>query len=116
MFEFSMSSLLMSVLFSNVLLILLYGIFRNTDFMMDIGHQLLAFFLGATLIRFLFPFELPFSVRLIMPEGISRIGVLINKARFPIGTKVFSIWHLFLLLWAVGCIIGICLFIRACKC
>lgn len=113
MFEFSMSSLLMSVLFSNVLLILLYGIFRNTDFMMDIGHQLLAFFLGATLIRFLFPFELPFSIIIRMSQKFSYPAVFIKKYRFSIWVWDFSLWHVFLLLWLVGSIIGTCLLARS---
>lgn len=115
MFDFSMSSLLMSVLFSNLLLILLYGIFRNTEFMMDIGYQLLAVFLAATLIRFLLPFELPCSVRIDMPEGFSWIAVFIKDPLFGIGTSNFSLWHVFLLLWVIGCFIGICLLVRSCR-
>lgn len=113
MFDFSMSSLLMSVLFSNLLLILLYGIFRNTEFMMDIGYQLLAVFLAATLIRFLLPFELPCSVIIHLTQKLSYPAVFIKKHRFSVGTWSFSIWHIFLLLWLVGCLVGIFLLVRS---
>ena len=43
MLAFSLSSTLMTVLFSNALIIFLYFIFRNTDFMMELGYRLLAF-------------------------------------------------------------------------
>lgn len=112
MFNFSMSSLLMSILFSNLLLILLYGIFRNTKFMMDIGYQLLAVFLAATLIRFLLPFELPCSVIIRLNQKLSYFAVFIKKRRFSMGAFDFSIWHIFLLLWLIGCIIGILLLLR----
>lgn len=113
MLHFSMSSLLMSVLSSNLLLILLYGIFRNTEYMMDIGYQLLTVFLVATLLRFLFPFELFCCTTLHLPQGISKVAVFIKDPILSIGTLRFSLWHVFLVLWLVGAIVGIYLLIRS---
>lgn len=54
MLTFSNSSMLMSLLFSNILLMILYLIFRNTEVMIDIGYKLLVLFIAVTALRFLF--------------------------------------------------------------
>lgn len=106
MFEFSMSSLLMSVIFSNLLLIMLYVVFRNTEFMLDIGYRLLTVLLVTTLVRFLLPFELPHNIRIDIPQEVSYIPILMKKRCFSIGTVNFSLWHIFLILWLIGILIG----------
>lgn len=107
MIPFSLSSLLMSILFSNILLILLSFIFLNRKFMVIIGYPLLTIFLIITFLRFVFPFELPVSTNILLPEWLSIAIIFLKEPHISMGTLTFSIWHLFLFLWSLGFVIGI---------
>ena len=61
MIHFSFTSVLMTVVVSNLLLAAISMLFRNEDVLAGIGFKLTAVFCVITLMRFLFPFELPFS-------------------------------------------------------
>ena len=111
--HFSLSSVLMSVLFSNIMLIILYFVFRNTDFMIRIGNKLLTLFLAITVLRFLFPLELPISRNILLPELISRFLIFVKSPLFTIRGFQISIWRMVLAVWAVGGIIGIIRLIRS---
>lgn len=105
--HFSLSSVLMSVLFSNIMLIILYFVFRNTDFMIRIGNKLLTLFLSITVLRFLFPLELPVSHNILLPEGLSRFLIFAKSELFTIHGFRISIWHITLMIWGTGAMIGI---------
>lgn len=107
MTSFSSSSLLMSILFSNLLLILVSIIFLNRKFMVIIGYPLLTVFLIITFLRFAFPFELPVSTNILLPEWLSIAIIFLKEPHISIGSLTFSVWHLFLFLWALGFVIGI---------
>lgn len=104
MIHFSLSSVLMTVLVSNLLLVLISLLFRNEDVLAKIGFRLTAIFCIITLIRLVLPLELPFAKTVIYPAAISNV---ISKVRhlhsilpgFPI-----SIWYIFCLVWLVGSI------------
>ena len=104
MIHFSFSSVLMTVFVSNLLLIAIYLLFRNEDILARIGFRLTAIFCIITLIRFLFPFELPFTKTLPLPLNISR---MISVLRHPYNIFPWlrvSIWNIFCLIWLVGSI------------
>ena len=61
MIRFSLSSVLMTVLVSNLLLIVISLLFRNEKILARIGFRLTAMFCIITLIRLLLPLELPFA-------------------------------------------------------
>lgn len=82
MIHFSFSSVLMTVLMSNVLLIAITFCFRNEKLLMNIGYKLMAVFCLVTLVRLLFPFELPVTVTLAFPRVISNA---IAAVRHPWG-------------------------------
>lgn len=102
MLTFSNSSMLMSLLFSNILLIILHCIFRNKKFMMDIGYKLLVSFIIITVLRFLFPFEIAYSTNINLPSTLSHIIICFKDPFINIGHYTLSIWHIFLIIWAVG--------------
>lgn len=106
MIALSMSSVMMSVVFSNLLLLVLYLIFRKTTLMMDIGYKLLKIFLAITLFRFLMPFEILITTNIFLPEKISRI---ITDAflvpHISLGGTALSVWQLFLVLWGIGILV-----------
>lgn len=102
MLTFSNSSMLMSVLFSNILLIILYFIFQNTKFMLEIGHKLLAMLIAITALRFLFPFEIACSTNINLPGSLSYLMICFKKPFIYPGNYSLSVWHIFLLIWAIG--------------
>lgn len=110
MLNFSMSSVLMSVLFSNVLLIVMYLIFRNTRLMLKIGYRLLAVFLAITLLRFAFPFELRFlSTNIYWPESVSyMITTIFLVPHIALGNVKLSLWQVLLAVWGIGTFIQCC--------
>ena len=104
MIRFSLSSVLMTVLVSNLLLIVISLLFRNEKILARIGFRLTAMFCIITLIRLLLPLELPFAKTVIYPATLSNA---ISKVRhlhniFP-GFWI-SIWYVFCLVWLVGSI------------
>lgn len=58
---YSFSTVLMTVLTSNLLIAVIVLCFRDRKIMLSIGYKLVLLFLGLTIVRFLFPVELPFS-------------------------------------------------------
>lgn len=102
MLTFSNSSMLMSVLFSNILLMVLYFIFRNTKLMMDIGYKLLVLFITITVLRLLFPFEIAYSTNIYFPQDLSNLIICFKTDFIRIGNHSLSIWHISLMIWAAG--------------
>lgn len=116
MLTFSSSSVMMSILFSNILLIILYFIFRDSRIMMEIGCKLLALFIGITVLRFLFPFEIPCSTNILIPERLSHILILCFKNTLVnIGCFHLSGFHILLIIWAIGSCIAMLRFLLACR-
>lgn len=104
MIHLSFPSVLLTVFVSNLLLIVIYLLFRNDEILARIGFRLTAMFCIITLIRFLFPFELPFTKTVILPVTISDIlSVLRYRYNFLPWLRV-SIWNIFCLIWLVGSI------------
>lgn len=73
MIQFSFSSVLMTVLASNLLLILVTLLFRNVEMLTRIGYKLTAVYCAITLMRLLLPCELPFTKTVLLPAGISSL-------------------------------------------
>lgn len=102
MIHFGLSSVLMTVLVSNLLLVVISLLFCSEKILERIGFRLTAIFCIITLIRLLLPLELPFAKTVIYPAAISNA---ISKVRhlhnvFP-GLWI-SIWYVFCLVWLAG--------------
>lgn len=98
MIHFSFTSVLMTVFVSNLLLIVIALLFRNEDVLARIGFRLTAIFCIITLIRFLFPFELPFTKTVILPKFMSdALSVLRHRHNIFHGFEylfgTFSVWY-----------------------
>ena len=103
MIHFSMASLLMSVLFGNLLLILIYFVFLNTKLMLEIGVKLLTVLIVAVFVRLIFPFELFCSTNIYLPEFLSRIIIYFQEEIiFSFYGHNITLWKIFLTLWLVG--------------
>lgn len=83
---------------------------------MEIGCKLLALFIGITVLRFLFPFEIPCSTNILIPEKLSDIMILCLKdTLIDIGNYELSGFHILLIIWAVGSCIAMLRFLLACR-
>ena len=101
MIHFSLSSVLMTVLVSNLLLVLISLLFRNEDVLAKIGFRLTAIFCIITLIRLVLPLELPFAKTVILPKVLSDV-LFIFRHRYNVCSWLrISVWDIFRLVWLV---------------
>lgn len=112
MLHYSFSTVLMTVLANNLLMLLLTFIFQRSKLMIKVGYRLLAVFTCFTVLRFLLPFEFPFAVRKPFPELISRGIVFIGNKRFNMDGFRFSLWQIFEVVWIIGILVGLFVYIR----
>lgn len=61
MVHYSFSTILMTFIASNLIIVLITVCFRCEKILLSIGYKLAAVFLVLTVLRVLFPFELPFA-------------------------------------------------------
>ncbi len=111
MIQFSFSSVLMTILTSNLLLILVTLFFRNEKMLARVGYRLTAVYCAVTLIRLLFPCELPFTKTVVLPSGISNLFSLLRHPYEVIPGIRLSVWEVFCFLWLGGSILYIALFL-----
>lgn len=98
---FSFSSVLMTLLASNLLLIPISLLFRNEKLLAEIGYKVMTVFCIATLVRLLFPCELPFTRTVILPTPVSNaISLLRHKHEFILGLQI-SIVTFLCVVWFV---------------
>lgn len=103
MIRFSFSSFHMAFLFSNVMILFLYLIFRKTKRIVRLGIPLLVFALCITVLRMLFPFELIFlSNNIYYPKILSLIISDFLHPCFFHGQ--LSIWSFVEIIWFAGII------------
>lgn len=102
--HYSFSTVLMTILASNLLIILITFCFRKEKLMLSIGYKLLAVFLILTLIRFLLPFEWTFTRTIALPEFPSKIITHLRHVFFEIGLLKISLWFIFECIWLIGSI------------
>ncbi len=100
--NYSFSTVLMTVLTSNLLIIIMVLCFRSKNLMLSIGYKLLALFLAFTFLRFLFPVEMPFTRSIPLPEFFSRIIAHMRHVFFSFGQIEVSVWFLFECVWICG--------------
>lgn len=67
------SPVLMTILTSNVLIIITALCFKYTRLMLQVGYKVLGFVITLIIVRFLFPVELSISQNIILPQSISFI-------------------------------------------
>lgn len=113
--HYSFSSVYMAIIASNVLLILLTLCFRNKKIMVNAGYKMLLVFVYCTLLRFLFPFELPFSRNVLLPESLSFVVSRVHLPLFIVSNFYFSIWILLLVIWTIGFFIQLAKHIKISK-
>lgn len=114
MIHYSISTVGMAVITSNILLILVTVLFQNQKLMINTGYKLLALFIGLTVLRFLLPFELPFTSTVLLTEfeSVSQIIASLRHYIFSFGSVELSIWRIFELIWLTGFLINLLHYIQ----
>lgn len=114
MLQYSFSTVYMAVITSNLLLILITLLFRNTKIMINAGYKLLALFIALTALRFLLPIEFPFtrSVFLTDHETISQVVSYVRHPRFQISDYEISVWTFLQAIWIIGFVINLIRYIH----
>lgn len=102
----------LSTLASNLLIILITFCFRQKKILLSVGYRLLAAFLLLTAIRFLFPFELPFTKSIYLPESFSRTLSSIRHPFYKFHNLKISIWFLIECVWFIGIVVNLAKHIR----
>lgn len=92
----------MTILTSNLLIAVIVLCFRNRKIMLSIGYKLVSVFLILTVLRFLFPFEVPFSRNIYFPQWLSFVVALSRHYYMAFGIIRISIWTLFGCVWLGG--------------
>ena len=104
MIRFSFSSLYMSLLFANVMILFLYLAFQNQKLLLKFGLPMTGAVLLAAIMRMLVPFEfLHLSHNIYFPEAVSQvIGKFLQPQFF--GDR-FSYWSFAKMIWLAGILI-----------
>lgn len=102
MLNYSFSTVLMTILTSNLLIALIVGCFRNQKILLSAGYKVMLAFLVLTALRFLFPFELPFARNVYFPKWLSAAVTCVRHVFFTLGPIEVSVWLIFECVWAGG--------------
>lgn len=73
--------------------------------MVNVGYKMLYIFMCCTLLRFLLPFELPFSKNVLFPESVSFMISRVQHTLFTVSTTKISTWTLLVIIWSIGFLI-----------
>lgn len=107
MLQSSISTILMAVITTNIFLALLTLFFCDANLMVRAGYKLLALLAAFSILRFVLPIELPFTITIPLPPLVSDVIVLIYGELFTFRGQFVSLWMLFKLVWALGFILGL---------
>lgn len=112
--RFSFSTVYTTVLFSNVLLLLVMVLMHSEAIMHKIGYRLLAAISCLTIFRLLMPLGFPFTFSLKLPSVLSTLIGKIPHTVFRTAGLEISLEALFCLLWIAGIFFQILRFTAEC--
>lgn len=107
MMHISLSTVIMTIITTNILLIVVTLLLREPKWLIRVGYKILAVFAFFAVLRFLLPVEFPFTVTKRLPRFLSKILFACRYPLFMIGDWEVSLWKLFLIVWGIGAVIGI---------
>lgn len=113
MLNFTYASVFIAVLTCNLIVMLLYVFFRSEKLMIRAGYQLLGCFAILTVLRFVFPLELPITTTISFPQSISWIISSLLKLRFDFLGITVTFWNLVVLCWGIGGLVYLIRYIRS---
>ena len=111
MLDFSISSVNMAILVSNIFIIFLVLIFRNRKIMFRLGLPLLVGFVILICVRMIFPVELlPISHNIYLPDLLAAIVGETRRTRFFHDTV--SWWNILEIIWGCGILYSLFKYIK----
>lgn len=112
--NYSFSTLLMAFIVSNILVIFMALCFQRQKILLSVGYKVLVVFLFLTLLRFMFPVELPVSTNIMLPGFLSPVVTFLRHIFLsPLGIDI-SILSLFGIIWAIGSLHYLRIYIKEC--
>lgn len=112
--NFSFSTLLMAFLASNILVVFIALCFRRQKILLSVGYKVLVVFLFLTILRFIFPIELPVAKTVQIPGFLSPVITFLRHPFFrPLGLRL-SPWFVFIIVWVIGSLHYLRLYIKDC--
>lgn len=106
--EYSFSTILMTIAASNLIIVLMTLCFNYNKIILSVGCKVLAVFLIFTLVRFLFPFELPFTKSIYFSGIIAKCILYFQHWFYKIGFFEVSLWSVAKCVWLVGIAVKLC--------
>lgn len=103
----SLSTVIMTLITTNIFLILLTLFLREPKWLIRAGYKMLAVFAFFAVLRFLLPVEFPFTVTKRLPRFLSWVIAACRYPLYTIGAWEISLWTLFLIVWGIGAAVGI---------
>lgn len=104
---FSLSSVLNTIIFSNILIIILHVILKNTRVMISIGIKLIPAFIILTIIRLFLPFEYIFTRNVFYPWWFSEVIAFLRGDFISILSFKLSLWTILQIIWGIGFVLCI---------
>lgn len=107
------SLLLMTVLTSNILIILTVILLSNSKLLTSVGYPVLISITGLIVLRLLLPLETPFMITVRLPEFISVAIAYIRRGFINTNNISISAWTIMYLVWIIGSIYHLYKYIRS---
>lgn len=104
---FSLSSVLNTIIFSNILIIILHVILKNTKVMISIGIKLIPAFIILTIIRLFLPFEYIFTKNLHYSWWFSEVLAFTKDDFISFLNFKLSLWNILQIIWGIGFVLCI---------
>ena len=112
--NFSFSTLLMAFIVSNILVVFIALCFQRQKILLSVGYKVLVVFLFLTILRFIFPIELPVATSVKLPGFLSPVVTFLQHPFFrPLGLRL-SPWFVFEIVWVIGSLHYLRLYIKDC--
>ena len=109
--EFSLSTMLMAVFSSTIIIIFTAVCFCNRNLLVSFGYKMFAVLLGITFLRVVLPIQFPFTANIVLPDSISQAVALFRRPLYTVGPYVISRWGIFEIVWAIGSLAGLSIFL-----
>lgn len=110
--SFSLSTVIMAVLASNLLLFLVYILFKNSKLLVIFGYKTLAFIVFLTVLRLIIPIEFSFTENVFFQGFLAKVYTVILHPYFTLGHINISIWLFLSMIWFIGFVVKIMQYIK----
>ena len=110
--QYSFSTVFMAFLSSTIVIIFTAICFCNKKLLISFGYKMFALVLGLTALRFLLPFQFSFTANVVLPDILSKIIALFRRPFFMVSSLNVSLWTIFELIWIIGALVKLVLFIK----